>query len=79
MKTRLDKNQIMRVIGAAGREASFVGNVILCWQRRPWMKLRGLAQLILNGSSVRTGSYDLDILLVDGCRMEWEALEKVAQ
>jgi len=73
---RMTKHDIMRIIQKAGREASFVGNVILCHHRRPWTKLRGLARLILDGHDVRAGQFDLDVLVVDGHRTEWTVLEQ---
>jgi len=73
---RMTKHDIMRIIQKAGRQASFVGNVILCHHRRPWTKLRGLAQLILDGHDVRAAQFDLDVLVVDGQRTEWAVLEQ---
>ena len=73
---RTTKHDIMRIIQDAERQASFVGNVILCHHRRPWTKLRGLARLILDGHDVRTAQFDLDVLVVDGQRAEWAVLEQ---
>lgn len=77
MKARLTKHDIMRTIQQAGQEAAHVGNLILCWHRRPWTKLRGLALLVSRGHAVRTGQFDLDILVIDGERAPWQRLETV--
>ena len=54
---------------------SFLVNVIQCHHANPMRKLRGLLALTKAGKSVRTGQFDLDVLIVDGERENWTLLD----
>ena len=61
------------------RGAGFVANVILNWHGRPFAKLVGLVALLRAGREVRTAQFDLSVLMIDGERADWSALEKAAE
>lgn len=53
----------------------FLANVIQVRYAAPARKLKGALELIDNGHELRIGGHDIDALLVDGERFDWEALE----
>lgn len=57
--------------------AGFVANVILNWHRNPTKKLAGLVRLLEAGKNVRTGQFNIDVLIVDGKLTDWIALESI--
>lgn len=61
-------------LSAAGAD-SFLVNVIQVHHRNPVRKLRGLLRLMLTGNCARVSQFDIDILLVNGERTAWAALE----
>jgi hypothetical protein len=69
------KMQNYREACSHGPEAAFVANVILTSQRNPGRKLAGLVKLLRAGSSVRTGQFAIDVLVIDGRRASWTELE----
>ena len=60
------------------RGAGFVANVIVNWHGRPFSQLIGLVALLRAGHEVRTGQFALDVLVIDGERADWSALERAA-
>jgi hypothetical protein len=63
---------------AEERGARFVANLIVNWHGRPFTKLCGLVALLRAGREVRTAQFALDVLVIDGERADWSALEKAA-
>jgi len=57
------------------KEAAFVANVIASHHSKAVRKLQGLAWLLQNGYSVRTGQFAIDVLLINGTQQGWEVLE----
>ena len=74
---RMTKEEACRE--ADGRGAGFVANVILNWHGRPFSKLIGLVALLRAGREVRTAQFALDVLVIDGERADWSALERAAE
>lgn len=66
-----------QLINHSNKDVRFLANVIMTHHANPSCKLRGLAKLVSAGSVVRTGHFDLDVLIVDGCPMEWASLEEM--
>jgi hypothetical protein len=64
---------------AEERGAGFIANVISCQHRRPFTKLAGLVALLRDGHEVRTAQFGMDVLVIDGERGEWAALERAAE
>lgn len=58
-----------------GNEAAFLANVILCQHKNPAKKLAGLVHLLKHGFECKTGQFAIDVLVIDGKRVGWEALE----
>jgi hypothetical protein len=63
---------------ASARGAGFLANVISCWHGRPFTKLAGLVALLRAGHEVRTPQFAMDVLVIDGERADWSALERAA-
>ena len=55
--------------------AGFLANIIKTHHRNPAKKIKGLVMLLKNGHQVRTGQFEIDVLVVDGVRMGWDILE----
>jgi hypothetical protein len=72
-------DQIYAMLSNMGGDVSFVANVIRTHHRNPAAKLKGLYALVISGHSVRTGSCDIDVLVIDGVKVEWAALEAVGR
>jgi len=51
-------------------------NLIMLWHARPAKKLRGMLRLVEAGHTVTTA---VDVLLIDGKRAPWAALEEAAR
>jgi hypothetical protein len=64
---------------AEERGEGFLANVIACWHGKPFTKLAGLVALLRDGHEVRTAQFGMDILVIDGERAEWAALEGAAR
>jgi hypothetical protein len=60
---------------ALGREAAFLANVILTGHANPTRKLAGLIRLVDQGHEVRLAQFSIDVLIIDGRRADWPALE----
>ena len=73
---RMTKDEMYRE--AADRGAGFLANVISCHHPRAFTKLCGLVALLRAGREVRTAQFALDVLVVDGERADWAALERAA-
>ena len=63
---------------AEERGAGFVANLIVNWHGRPFTKLCGLIALLRADREVRTAQFALDVLVIDGERGDWSALERAA-
>jgi hypothetical protein len=74
---RMTKDEMYRE--AEERGAGFLANVITCWHDKPFTKLAGLVALLRDGHEVRTAQFAMDVLVIDGERTEWAALEKAAR
>jgi hypothetical protein len=74
---RMTKDEMYRE--AEERGAGFLANVITCWHGKPFTKLAGLVALLRDGHEVRTAQFAMDVLVIDGERTEWAALEKAAR
>jgi hypothetical protein len=64
-------------VSAYGADAAFVANVILTQHSKPATKLRNVLYLLQSGRSVRTAQFSLDVLLVDGQQVSWDALNNL--
>ncbi len=80
MATMMTNARLAEMAGEiGGRDAAFVGNVILNWHGGCRLKLRGLLALVQAGHRVRTGQYCLDVLVIDGVQKPWTALMHVCR
>jgi len=68
---------IYRGIVNVGGDIS-TANLIMLWHARPAKKLRGMLRLVEAGHTVTTARFALDVLLIDGKRAPWSALEEAA-
>jgi hypothetical protein len=73
---RMTKAEMCRE--AEERGAGFLANVISCRHGKPFTKLAGLVALLRDGHEVRTARFGMDVLVIDGARAEWAALEEAA-
>ena len=64
---------------AEERGAGFLANVISCSHGRPFTKLAGLVALLRDGHEVRTAQFSMDVLMIDGERAEWAALDEAGR
>ena len=74
---RMTKDEMYRE--ACDRGAGFLANVIWCHHARAFTKLCGLVALLREGREVCTARFSLDVLVIDGERAEWTALEEAAR
>ena len=74
---RMTKDEMYRE--ACDRGAGFLANVIWSHHLRVFTKLCGLVALLRDGREVRAAQFSLDVVLVDGERVEWTTLEEAAR
>lgn len=58
--------------------AGFIANVIIHQHRNPARKLRGLVNLLRQGTPVRVADHQIDTLIVNECLAPWAVLEEWA-
>jgi len=75
----LAQGTLNKIHKLGGREADFLANVIETHHSKAYTKLRGLVNLLVLGHSVRTGQFDIDVLVVDGERKPWTFLEQASR
>lgn len=54
--------------------AGFLANVVLTRHKDNARKLKGLAALVAAGHCVGIAAFEIDTLLIDGYRADWETL-----
>jgi len=74
---RMTKDEMYRE--ACDRGAGFLANVISCHHPHAFTKLCGLVALLRDGREVSTARSSLDVLVIDGERAKWVALEEAAR
>lgn len=72
----MKKADTIQKIQGHGTDASFVLNVVMNHHRKPAVMILGLANLLEAGHEVRTGQFDLDVLVIDGCAAPWNVLRE---
>jgi hypothetical protein len=73
---RMTKDELYRE--ACDRGAGFLANVIWSHHPRAFTKLCGLVALLREGREVCAAQFSLDVLVIDGARADWSALERAA-
>lgn len=71
----MKKMEAYRIATQHDNDAAFVANVIINHHGNAAKKLKGLVKLLIAGSTVRTGQYSIDTLVVNGERQDWTLLE----
>jgi hypothetical protein len=66
---------LMLALRNAGAD-SFLVNVIQNWHSKPYNKMQGLLNLTKAGHEARTGQFDVDTLVIDGCTASWCVLDE---
>jgi len=69
------KENIYRAIVINGGDIS-TANLIMLWHPRAATRLRGMLRLMQEGHTITTA---VDVLLIDGKRAPWAALEEAAR